>query len=244
MKAKRRHELQHNVLDAELGKGVEWIKTHGARILWGILAVGAITLAVWTVFHGRGTNREQIRTSYYSIIGRLGSIVNDDTLETLKGLSEQTTIEPIAADSCVEVANVYFQRMQLAEDAQQRSEFEQSAREYYNKAIEDFPDQPLAGAKGHYGLAKIAENQAALSTDADSRKLAIEAAKAEYEQILRTKGIDGENVLDLAGMSLNRLAGVAEPVKMATTAPADDDAEENAVEAATDPESPATQPGE
>ncbi len=45
-------------------------------------------------------------------------------------------------------------------------------------------------------------------------------------------------------MNLTRLAGGAEPVKMATTAPADDDAEENAVEAATDPESPATQPGE
>lgn len=244
MKAKRRHELQQNTLDAELGKGVDWIKNHGARVLWGIVAVVAISLAVFSVFNTRSAKREWIRTSYFNIIGRPGGIVKDDTLDTLIELAEQTKIKLIAADSCVEVGNIYFQRMRMAKDVQQRSEFEQLAREYFNRAIEDFPDQPIAGAKGHFGLAKIAETKAALSTDADSRKLALEAARAEYEQILRTRGIDGVIILDLARMSLNNLAGLAEPVKMAATAPDDEEAEEDNVEAAPEPESPATQPGE
>ena len=226
MKATRRHELQQNSLDAELGKGVNWIKTHGARTLWATVAVVAIGLVVFSFFNSAWVKKEQIRAKYFNTVGRPGGIVKDEMLETLLELTEQTTIKSIAADSCVEVANVYFQRMRLAEDAQQRSDFQLQAKEYYNKAIQEFPNQPLAAAKAHFGLAILAENRAALAEDPAQRKLAVEAARAEYELVIETKGIQGQAVLDLARMSLESLTALAEPVKMANIPSA-----ENSVEA-------------
>ena len=40
MKSKRRHELKQNVLDAELGQIITFLKKRGTYLAWGVLLIG------------------------------------------------------------------------------------------------------------------------------------------------------------------------------------------------------------
>ncbi len=68
--------------------------------------------------------------------------------------------------------------------------------------------------------------QAIVKSD-DYRVLAVEAARAEYELVIQTKGIQGQAVLGLARMSLESLTALAEPVKMANI-PSTENSDESA----------------
>ena len=56
MKSKRRHELQQNVLDAELAKGVTFFKSHLTHIGW-VLVIGA--LIVMVVVYNRSQRQQR-----------------------------------------------------------------------------------------------------------------------------------------------------------------------------------------
>ncbi len=64
MKAKRRHELKQNTLDAELGKFVGFIKKRGNLIAWGALIVAFIVLVSVYFYRKHVINQENMLVQY------------------------------------------------------------------------------------------------------------------------------------------------------------------------------------
>ena len=86
MKAKRRHELQHNVLDAELGKTIDFLKVHGPKVLWGAIIVLAVVMGIYWLIASRSRKVDQIEGQYATLRSAVlagpsvGSVVKDATV--------------------------------------------------------------------------------------------------------------------------------------------------------------------
>ena len=207
MKAKRRHELQHNVLDAELGKVLGFFKRHGSRLVTGVLVVLAVVLVAMRL---RSCSREKslaLQQRYDDLVLRADPEMQpDDRLARLKELAGQDDDRRIAAMACVAVAETYAARAILSPSAAERAAFVSDAEEYCRKTVEQFADQPLCVAKARIGLAKLAEGR---------RDFA--AAREQYTAVKAMTDLAGTPVLDLAEVSLAELVRLEAPVRMATT---------------------------
>jgi len=213
MKSQRRHELQQNVLDAELAKSVAFLKTHGPRILWTVLIVLIVVSAIIWYTNSRRRQRWEVETRYSDLKRQQtqGTVESPDLLVAdFKGLTQQNRVPRLAALACVDVGDILAagipeQKTQADRDAQAKQ-----ADRYYRMAITDYPEEPLAQAKAHFGLAKMAEGR----RDFD-------VAGKEYRAVLAmADDLTGQPVVDLARGSLDAVKELAEPIRMATTAPA------------------------
>jgi len=247
MKAKRRHELQHNVLDAELAKTIEFFKKHGWTIVWVVLAGVAIWMGISAWRSSRAAKRGQIETQYAGIHARIGAPGQkpEVLLGELDELIDQTTVPRISALACVDAGDVCALQAHSAAQAlmaarasgagdmalgacqKEYDKHRRRAGNYYDRARDALPDEHLAVAKAHIGLAVLAETQAGLLAG-DERKKAFAAALKEYRAVSEIGSVAGHPVAALAQRASRRLCDARgllkedyiRPVRMATTAPA------------------------
>ena len=215
MKSQRRHELQHNVLDAELSKVVAFFKTNGTYLAWGVLIV-ALVVVVATFASRRSAQKARGLERQYQALLRNQYSPNVRLEEQLAGfrkLTNQTDNRRIAADACVYVGALYaalatgsaaVDPALLAEDPTEM------ARRYYQRVIDEFPGQVTAVAKARIGLARLAEDAGDLAT-----------ARQDYQAILDNPEMKGYPVRQEAEGGLKNLGDLALAVRMVTTKPAE-----------------------
>lgn len=217
MKSKRRHELQHNVLDGELGKIVDFLKRRGTRLAWGALIAAAIAMVALYVVRDRQRRRLQVRIELEQLEGKLADPTQrpEDLIAPLKRLAEQSDNQRVAASACLDLGSLYVRRatgggQKLTQP--ERDSFLDQAGTFYREVLARFPDSPVALAWAHLGLGKLAESRDRLQ-EAES---CYQAATA----LIDTRRLKGHPVAHQVKQAMDGLALLAEPVKMATTAPA------------------------
>ena len=220
MKARRRHELQKNVLGKELGKAAELFREYGTHIVWGGVAL-ALSLLVVMYFISKGRQRQRdVQARYQEAMfqTRYDQILTDQTskfdeaLKDLKALADQDTNRDIAAKACLAVGDVSAGRLVKARSstpAIDRKSYRDQAEAYYHKAIAGFGDRPVIVGRAHLGLAHLAESR----RDFD-------AAEAEYQLVLAAPALQDGPVADAAAKGMKDLNELRSPALMATTAPA------------------------
>ena len=240
MKARRRHELRQNVLDAELARGLGFFKRYGTRISWLVLIAA---LAVLSVVYVRAKMRRkhlELRQEYDVLV--LGWDVSDveiDPQERLGRLGElagQDSDEHIAAMAQVALGDTYARRALFGQGGLDRESLSDKAADCYRRTLTRFPGELVAAAKARIGLARLAEN-----------RRDFEAAKAEYEAVRQMVELRGHPVQLAAASGLGELKALTQPVRMVATLPAEPLAETAPAEAptrpaATKPDQPASGP--
>ncbi len=211
MKSKRRHELQQNTLDAELGKVVGWLKTHATKLALAALIVAVVILGV-TLY------KRQTRTALAEVHAQYDKLRNaemapdeemDDVINGLRSLGKQEIVPWIAADATVRVGNIYLSRMTLAEQPDVRQNHAAQAAQAYQQVLTDWSNQPGAVGAAHVGLARVAEGKG----DYD-------AARQHYEKVVENPSLDGFPIVDIARKSLREISGWKQQVQLAATLPA------------------------
>ena len=211
MKAKRRHELQENVLSSELAQIVAFFRKRGSAIAWGVLIAALI---VFVIVYARGRFREKAIRLQQDFDAAMSNptLTPQARKDLLKSLAEQDDEEWIAALSAVKLGDMYISEMTVAGPTVDPLKWKQlgdEAGRWYRMATDSFGDEKLAVAKAHFGLGKLAENRGDFET-----------ARVEYQAALRITELTGQDVIKRAGRSMGRLELLGTPVMMATTSPA------------------------
>lgn len=250
MKTKRRHELQHNTLDAELGKTVDFFKAHGWKVVWGVLGLVVAWVVVSTWRSSQAANRGQIESRYASTHVEVQNLLitgkdPSGVLGVLDELIGQTTVPHVAALSAVDAGDLCATRARQGAEALGAAQalgaapsaidghrkdfttYTARAADYYAQGRDAMPDQHGIVARAHIGLAKLAETRAGL-LDGEKRAKAFAVALDEYKAVASLAGAVGSPPALYAANAIKRLydaqdqlrADYASPVRMATTAPA------------------------
>lgn len=211
MKAKRRHELQENVLSSELAQIVGFFRKRGSAIAWGVLIAALI---VFVIVYARGRFRDKairLQEDFDTVMSN-PTLTPQARKDLLKSLAEQDDEEWMAALSAVKLGDMYITEMTVAGPTVDPLKWKQlgdEAGRWYRMVTDSFGDEKLAVAKAHFGLGKLAENRGDFET-----------ARVEYQAALRMTELSGQDVIKRAGRSMGRLELLGAPVMMATTAPA------------------------
>lgn len=210
MRAQRRHELQHNVLDAELARGIEFIRQHRTVIIWSVVLAAAAILAITYAVRSAQNRKQSLQRRYDHLISS-ATVTPQEFLDGMKSLAESSD-EHLAALATIQVGKYYAAQFLAAggvpTDPRQRDLSDQAAA-YFRRAIKKFPDRSLAVAEAHLGLARLAEGAGDFATAAE-----------EYKTVTEMPGLAGTPQPIEAALALNRLDSLKTPVRMATTASA------------------------
>jgi len=222
MKSKRRHELQQNVLDAELGQIISFLKKRGTYLAWGVLIIAMIVLVYAYVQRRKRSNLQEVRAEYDRVRTNQ-KITPEARLNQMKAFVDEGPdgSDPKAAGdqrttarAMLDVANEYASRFANSGSnvtPQQRRTFGGLADRYYRRAINEFKTVPWAFARANLAYGKLAESRREFG-----------AAESSYQFILKM-GDDAAGLVAEAEYrmeNLNRLRKET-PVKMATTLPAE-----------------------
>lgn len=210
MKAKRRHELQENVLGSELAAVVEFFKKRGTSILVGLLIVAVIGFVIAWAYGQSRQKHEKLQSQLDQVSG--DGLTPQERVGMLEGLSAQDDDKRIAAQAFLSLGNEYYARMiaaGLKVDPADRQRLADRAASYYRSVIAGYAEHKALVASAHLGLGKLAES----GQDLDG-------ARAEYEAALAIDGLAGHPVAQLIQESLDQLDDLGEPVLMASTRPA------------------------
>ncbi len=233
MKSQRRHELQENVLSAEITQVVNFLRKRGGAIAWGVL-IAALIFFVIVYARSRSQQKTARLQADFERATVDPNLPSDQRVRLLEELSEQDDDERLAALATLELGIDCAARMNAAGPATDPVEWKglaDRAAVYYRKVISEFADRKLAVAKAHLGLGKLAESRGDF-----------EAASAEYQAVLRISELSSHPIAMQTGASLRQLGMLARPVQMATTAPTTQPASQPATQPASGPETlPATQ---
>lgn len=211
MKAERRHDLQHNSLDAELAKGIDFFRKYANRILMIILGV-AVVFAGWVYLDRRSsTNQAEAQNAYDQLKLRsmLAETNEEELIKGYQSLSAQSSIKWIAADSLLELGLIYTTKSLQAEEVQQRDRAVEQAGKYFDRVIVEFGDLPSMVAGAQMGLGKLAEGKG------DFQK-----AREMYRAVIDTKALAGYPVVDQARLAEAQLVNLNENVVLAEALPA------------------------
>jgi len=208
MKAKRRHELHQNALDAELHKIIGFFKRYGTWIGWGALIVALVVLVVVYLARQREHRDLQLRQDLNAAMSESPDITPEDRLARLQALAAQTDSKPIAAEALVALGDTYARQALSAEAGAERTSYLDRAAEAYSRLVAEFGEEPVFVAKAHIGLAKLAET-----------RRDFQAARAEYNAVLAIPAVQGLPAVAVARQSLGQLSSLEQPVPMATTLP-------------------------
>ena len=209
MKSQRRHELQHNILDAELGKGIDFLRRRRTPIVWGIvLAVLAVLVVTYTVRSAQ--NKRQVLQATYDRLIASSVVTGQEFLDGMKSIAESSD-QTLAALATVQVGKYYAAQFSaaggMAADPRQKDLSDQAAA-YYHRAIQGFPDQRMAVAEAYLGLARLAEGAGDFNT-----------ARGEYQTVKSMADLGTPAPME-AAEALERLDRIKAPVRMATTSSA------------------------
>jgi len=207
MKAQRRHELQHNVLDAELVKIIDFIKKHGKAILTAVLVVILAICVIWYAVSRHAERVSRPRRDY----DRLKAMPvrgPEDLAVLLAGfeeLADQSGNRDVAALACVDAADLCVTRRVAGEagpDALQK------AKGYYDRVLAEFSDIDAVPSRAYLGLARLAEGRGDM-----------DAAAQNYRKVVELGDKASHVASDLAKARLAALDGLEDPVRLATTRP-------------------------
>jgi len=206
MKSQRRHELQHNVLDAEIAKGVQYARSHRTILSWGVVIAAVALLVVWlAVGHVRKKGLEAQRQ--YERLTMDAEITEAEQMDGLKTLS-QGRDKRYAALALVRLGDVYAMQLlgAMGMPAAQQGELAEMAAGFYRQVIDRYPDQKQAVAEARLGLGKLSESRGDLA-----------AAREQYQAVLLMTELAGRPVLVRAQMEMQGLEAIRGPIRMATT---------------------------
>ncbi|NBB94288.1 MAG: hypothetical protein GVY16_00925 [Planctomycetes bacterium] len=210
MKSKRRHELQQNTLDVELGKIIGWLRRHGTKLAVAALIIAVMALGVTLYRRSSQTAIAEAQVRYENL--RSQSLSPDskpeDVISGFIELSNQNDVPWIAAASLVEAGNINLAQMTLAETAQARKGYGDQAAGFYQQVLYDWQDQPAAVGAALVGLARVAETRGEF-----------DIARQRYEQVTDNADLAGYPIADIARMSLGELDSMEEPVRLASHLP-------------------------
>jgi len=232
MKSRRRHELQENVLAAEIGKVAEFLKQRGSHLATGVLLAALVLFGYVYVSKRSHAQRQDLQRRWDLALS--GQLKPDERISTLVDLAEQDDNERIAALAGVELGYHYALQSLASRQASERAALAEKAGQWYLLTIEKFPNQQLAVAKAHYGIGKLRESVRQFKAAAES-----------YRKAKSFADLAGQPVTRLAEVALQRLKALEAPVRMASTAPATQPASAPASRPASRPATaPATRPAE
>lgn len=211
MKAERRHELQHNVLDHELAKVLMFFRKQGGKLLWIVIIVLFVLAAGLYVYNRRQARRLAPQRDY-DLLAMNSQISPDERIKQLKELAEQNNNEHIAALACADLGDQYANRWfdglkELGED--ELSQLYQQAEKFYQKLISEHSQDLIPVARARLGLARLAIS-----------KSNFEEAKVQYQAVLKINNLEGYAIREEAVRGLDVLADYEKQVRMAASAPA------------------------
>ncbi len=211
MKSTRRHELQHNTLDAELAKLIGFFKKWGTHLAWSLLIGALVALVAVYAYKRKASRQYEMQAEYERLVTDVDpDLKPDDRLAALIALEDREGDNTIAALACIEVGNEYASRVLIgstgeSEDSESPADL---AREHYRKAIELFGEEYSVLGKAWFGLGKLEESLGNY-----------DAARDAYMKIGQITQLRGYPVAKIAEVALQQLEVIKDPVKMATTAP-------------------------
>lgn len=211
MKSQRRHDLQHNTLDAELAKIIGFFRRNGNRILLVVL-VAAVIFAGWIYLDRRANlDRAEVQNTYdqLKLRGMMAGANEQEQIKGFQSLSAQNSVAWIAADSLLELGLIYTRKSLQAEKVEDRDIAAAQATKYFQRVIAEFSSQAPIVAGARLGLGKLAEGKG------DFKK-----AREMYRAVIDTKALAGYPVVGQASRAEAELANLKEDVVLATTLPA------------------------
>ncbi|MHC4295177.1 MAG: hypothetical protein ACYSTL_06290, partial [Planctomycetota bacterium] len=161
MKAKRRHELQENVLSSEIVKVAQFFRKRGGAVAWGVLVAGLI---LFVIFYARQRAAEadaQLREQFARAVSDM-TLAPPDRVRMLLELLKQEDNRVLAARAGIHLANEHLRQINTAGPSAEPAEISrmtEMAIAVYRQVIQRFPDMKLPTAQAHLGLGKIAENK-------------------------------------------------------------------------------------
>jgi len=194
MKSQRRHDLQQNTLSMKLGKGLSFLRVHSTIILWCLLGVAIVVLgATWVVKNARAN--EHLVQSQYARLAQTppGGL---ERVEDLKAIVDQNH-QPYSALAAAEIGNDFTSRLIANWNtllAEERQEYRNSANQWFEKVLMEYPTQDQAVAKARLGLARIAESWGEY-----------DRAEELYQQVMQMDTLAGHSVMLLARQGLSTL---------------------------------------
>lgn len=207
MKSQRRHELQHNVLDAELARGVDFLRRRRTPLVWGVILVAAALLIVTYAVRSAQAKERSLQATYDRLVTSY-TVTGQEFLDGMKSLADCSD-KRIAAMATVQVGNYYAAQFSVVggviADPRQRDLADQAAA-YFRRALADFPNERLSLAEAHVGLARLAEGAGDFA-----------AATQEYQTVTAMTDVAGTPAAAKAAEGLQRLESIKTPVPMATT---------------------------
>jgi hypothetical protein len=208
MKTERRHELQHNSLDTELVKIVDYLKKNAKGISLTILTViAAITLG-YVIIRNQAA-KVSIPRQEFDQLKMLDTSTPDGRLKFLavfEKLAAQTGNDRFAALACVEAGDLCVMQ-QVAGDFVSGSL--NKAQNYYQRVVDEFSGDSEALGRAYLGLARLAEG-----------KRDFASAREHYQQIVALGDKTSLLVKNAATMALDTLSDIEKPVRLATSRPA------------------------
>ena len=206
MKSDRRHELQHNVLDTELAKGIAFYRKYKTQISWGALILLTAVLAVWFGVNRVQQGRIERQARFDSLVTgqRTGQVSPEQFVDGMKALSVEKD-RPLAAMANLELGNFYTRRLMFVSAAEQVDLLDQATGNY-RRVTTGYADQRVAVAKAHLGLARLAERQGDFA-----------AAAGEYQTVKEMTDLADQPVAAQAQKGLTELDLLKSPVRLATT---------------------------
>ncbi len=209
MKAQRRHELQQNVLGAELSKIAGFIKAHSNLLAWLLLLAVVVFFVWWWVSNSRARARAEMEAEYVNLVLQPNpELKPEERLDKLKDLARRDSDKHRAAMENYEIGREYAARMLFAGSETERKNLAEQANQYYRIVIDKYPEVRVAVAKARLGLGKVAEGLGEFNT-----------ARTEYQTVAGMTDMAGNPLVDIANESIAALDQLETPVRMATTAP-------------------------
>jgi hypothetical protein len=209
MKSQRRHELQQNVLDTELARGVEFVRTHRTALGWGLVIAVVAVFAIFYVVRHFGQKALEVQAQYERLTMD-PEMTEQEQAEGFKAVSQDSN-KHYAALALVRLGDLYARQLVGAAGmlAAQRDELADIAAGYYRRVIEGHQDRKQALAEAHLGMGKLQESRGELT-----------AARSEYQSVLLMTELRGWPVRDQAEQAKQDLDSFKQPIRMATTSSA------------------------
>ncbi len=205
MKTERRHDLQHNVLDSELSKIVDFFRKHGNQLFWGLM-IGAVVVLLVVFARTKNTNRELEALNRYDHLRASSEMDLGERIAAWGDLADSSRVRRIAGGALVAGGDDnlrMFARIGGTED-----KYLDEAEWLYRRAVAEFADHPKIVAKAHIGLSGVAKNRGDLAS-----------ADAELQAVLDMKDIEGSSPFLVAQRLKEQLPSLEEPVTMVYETP-------------------------
>ncbi|MBS3733710.1 MAG: hypothetical protein KGY99_02175 [Phycisphaerae bacterium] len=204
MKADRRHELRENSLTRAVRDGRAYLKQHGRKISWIVLAV-ALVVAVTMLFVQNYRRRHaELQQRFDGLLVRPVASRDATWLAKMQELAEQDDDERIAALACVKVGDAYRRRGR-ADDA---PDADAAAQRYYRRVLSQYGDRTVAAGQARYGLGCLAEARGEAQAAADF-----------YEQVTGDAALAGTAVAAMAEEAAAGLDDAAVEITMVARKP-------------------------